>query len=435
MMKKKLTALVAVLLVCLLLFPTAAFAYASDGEDTPAETPAAQNADAVPPADTTETVGTTDQTDTDDSGEDNTLPFDADVLTTLLAGMDEELLEVLKEHPKLIAMLLPTLHVTVREGSVTISIDKQEQDDPGQTGTVTTQGGNLNVRTGPSTGYDIITQLGSGSNVKVLGEKDGWYQIEIPARYGYVCGEYLRVNDIPSTPTDDGYSFDIDQATILSFLELFQGMMQPAETQTGHGLTPSGNLTLVDDFGERNGEGQQFVTLVTKNGNYFYLIIDRDEKGEETVHFLNLVDERDLFALMEDDEKAAYESQLAAEQAAREAAEKAAAEAASQTGESETQKPEDEPAKEGKKTNMAPVLIIIVLMAAAGGGWFFMQTKKKKKAESAPDPDADYTDEDDEDYGAGTDTEDIDAYDVGDPYESEILDDPDESADSGEEDV
>ena len=435
MIKKKLTALAAVLLVCLLLFPTAAFAYASDGETTPTETPAAQNADVVPPADTTETVGTTEHADTDESGEDKALPFDTDVLTTLLAGMDEELLEVLKEHPKLIAMLLPTLHVTVREGSVTISIDKQEQDDPGRTGTVTTQGGNLNVRTGPSTGYDIITQLINGSNVKVLGEKDGWYQIEIPARYGYVCGEYLRVNDIPSTPTDDGYSFDIDQAMILSFLELFQGMMQPAETQTGHGLTPSGNLTLVDDFGERNGEGQQFVTLVTKNGNYFYLIIDRDEKGEETVHFLNLVDERDLFALMEDDEKAAYESQLAAEQAAREAAEKAAAEAASQTGESETQKPEDEPAKEGKKTNMAPVLIIIVLMAAAGGGWFFMQTKKKKKAESAPDPDADYTEEDDEDYGAGTDTEDIDSYDVGDPYENEILDDPDESADSSEEDV
>lgn len=435
MTKKKLTALVAVLLVCLLLFPTAAFAYASDGETTPTETPATQSADAVPPADTTETAGNTEQADGSESGEDTTLPFDADVLTTLLAGMDEELLEVLKEHPKLIAMLLPTLHVTVKEGSVTISVDKQEQDDPGQTGTVTTQGGNLNVRTGPSTSYDIITQLINGSNVKVLGEKDGWYQIEIPARYGYVCGEYLRVNDIPSTPTDDGYSFDIDQTTILSFLELFQGMTQPAETQPSHGLTPSGNLTLVDDFGERNGEGQQFVTLVTKNGNYFYLIIDRDEKGEETVHFLNLVDERDLFALMEDDEKAAYESQMAAEQAAREAAEKAAAEAASQTGESETQKPEDEPAKEGKKTNMAPILIIIVLMAAAGGGWFFMQTKKKKKAESAPDPDVDYTDEDDEDYASGTDTEDIDSYDVGDPYEDEILDDSDKSADDGEEDV
>ena len=429
MIKKKLTAMIAVLLVCVMLFPTAAFAYASDGESTPAETQTAQSAD-VP-----ETDNAAEQADESESGEDDALPFDTDVLTTLLAGMDPEILEVLKEHPKLIAMFLPTLHVTVREGSMTISIDKQEQEDPGQTGTVNTQGSNLNVRTGPSTRYGIITQLMNGTDVKVLGEKDGWYQIEIPARYGYVCGEYLRVNDIPSTPTDDGYSFDIDQATILSFLELFQGMMQPAETQTGHGLTPSGNLTLVDDFGERNGEGQQFVTLVTKNGNYFYLIIDRDEKGEETVHFLNLVDERDLFALMEDDEKAAYESQLAAEQAAREAAEKAAAEAASQTGESETQKPEDESAKEGKKTNMAPILIIIVLMAAAGGGWFFIQTKKKKKAADAPDPDADYTDEDDEDYGAGTDTEDIDAYDVGDPYEDEILDDSDGPADDGEEDV
>ena len=390
MMKKKLTALVAVLLVCLLLFPTAAFAYAPDEESTPVETQTAQSAD-VP-----ETENIDEQEDESENDEDDALPFDTDVLTTLLAGMDEELLEMLKEHPKLIAMLLPTLHVTVREGSVTISIDKQEQEDPGRTGTVTTQGGNLNVRTGPSTGYDIITQLINGSNVKVLGEKDGWYQIEIPARYGYVCGEYLRVNDIPSTQTDDGYSFDIDQATIL-----------------------------------RNGEGQQFVTLVTKNGNYFYLIIDRDEKGEETVHFLNLVDERDLFALMEDDEKAAYESQLAAEQAAREAAEKAAAEAASQTGESETQKPEDEPAKETKKTNIAPILIIIVLMAAGGGAWFFMQTKKKKQA-SAPDPDADYTDEDEEDYGAGTE-ESVDY--IEDPYEDEILDDTNESADGSEEDV
>ena len=93
----------------------------------------------------------------------------------------------------------------------------------------------------------------------------------------------------------------------------------------------------------------------------------------------------------------AAEKSLKEAQAAREAAEKAAAEAASQTGESETQKPEDESAKEGKKTNMAPILIIIVLMAAAGGGWFFIQTKKKKKAADAPDPDADYTDEDDED--------------------------------------
>ena len=48
-------------------------------------------------------------------------------------------------------------------------------------------------------------------------------------------------------------------------------------------LTPDGNLTLVDDVGSPTKSGKQFITAVTKNGNYFYIIIDRDDKGEETV--------------------------------------------------------------------------------------------------------------------------------------------------------
>ena len=61
-------------------------------------------------------------------------------------------------------------------------------------------------------------------------------------------------------------------------------------------LTPDGNATLVDDF----GGNKQLITVTTKNGNYFYILIDRDDKGENTVHFLNQVDEADLMALMED---------------------------------------------------------------------------------------------------------------------------------------
>ena len=73
-------------------------------------------------------------------------------------------------------------------------------------------------------------------------------------------------------------------------------------------LTPEGNLTLVDDYhtSYSDGSGQQFITLVSKSGNTFYLVIDRNDKGENTVHFMNLVDEADLLSLMEDEDAEAY---------------------------------------------------------------------------------------------------------------------------------
>ena len=78
--------------------------------------------------------------------------------------------------------------------------------------------------------------------------------------------------------------------------------------ETSGALTPEGNLTLVDDYHTNysDGSGQQFITLVSKSGATFYLVIDRNAKGQQTVHFMNLVDEADLLALMEEEAADAY---------------------------------------------------------------------------------------------------------------------------------
>jgi len=57
-------------------------------------------------------------------------------------------------------------------------------------------------------------------------------------------------------------------------------------------LTPEGNLTLVDDYytNYSDGSGQQFITMVSKSGATFYLVIDRNAKGQQTVHFMNLAE-------------------------------------------------------------------------------------------------------------------------------------------------
>lgn len=165
-------------------------------------------------------------------------------------------------------------------------------------------------------------------------------------------------------------------------------MTDTEETEEAMGpLTPDGNMTLVDDYGSSTGAGKQFITITTKNGNYFYLIIDRDDSGNETVHFLNLVDESDLLSLMDEDEQKAYAESLADDDEKEEVVVEE---------EPVTEEPEEETETKKKGPNAG---LLILLLACVGGGigfYFYKQTKGKEPVKTVQDPDIDYSENDDE---------------------------------------
>ena len=177
-------------------------------------------------------------------------------------------------------------------------------------------------------------------------------------------------------------------------------------------LTPDGNATLVDDF----GGNKQLITVTTKNGNYFYILIDRDDEGENTVHFLNQVDEADLMALMEDGET---KTEPPAVCNCTEKCEPGAVNTlcpvcstnmtACGGKAAEPEQGEPEEPKEKKTGTGGLLLFLIVAIAGGGGAFYYFKIMKPKQ-----------------DVKGGTDLDDFD-FDDYDEDEPE----PDEAGDDG----
>ena len=207
---------------------------------------------------------------------------------------------------------------------------------------------------------------------------------------------------------------------------------EPITKEDGTGFTQNGNSVTRDLLYDKYSN-KQFITIETRNGETFYLVIDYDkpldEDGERyETYFLNLVDEADLLALVEGDKQTLVCScttkceagavNTSCEVCKTNMAECAGKEKVVEKVPDTTPEPEIEPEPEKKSSGGAVVLLLLLLLGGGGALYWFTFRKKKPDAKGPVDLD---------DYDYGEDEDDTD-------YETEP-DEPESTGDAEQEDA
>ena len=193
------------------------------------------------------------------------------------------------------------------------------------------------------------------------------------------------------------------------------GSAEEVTIEPGTGFTENGNAVTRDLLYDKH-TNKQFITVETKDGNTFYVVIDYDkpvdEDGEQYyTYFLNLVDNADLTALLEDS-NAAPAACSCAEKCEAGAVNTACPVCAVNMSECVGAEPVPEPdatpdpdpatdtePQEDGKSGGAGLLILAVLavLAAGGAGYYFKVYRPKQLA--AMDDGGEYEDAEPEDGG------------------------------------
>ena len=63
----------------------------------------------------------------------------------------------------------------------------------------------LNIRSGPSTSYQVITKAYKGENVEILQSSDGWHKVKLSnGTTGWACGQYISTGQSSNSTTNQG---------------------------------------------------------------------------------------------------------------------------------------------------------------------------------------------------------------------------------------
>ena len=199
------------------------------------------------------------------------------------------------------------------------------------------------------------------------------------------------------------YADDAGPEYILETTTPVTAPTEPAEEPTTGSilLTPDGNMTLVDDIEGGSTEDKQFITVVSKSGNYFYIIIDRAGDGENTVHFLNQVDEADLLALMEEGQAEVIPIVCSCTEKCQAGAVNTACKLCMTNmgecvGKAAVPVEPTEPKEPAQQTNVGAILALVLILAAGGVAAYYFLVRKPNRAKNVPSDLEDFELEDEE---------------------------------------
>ena len=187
--------------------------------------------------------------------------------------------------------------------------------------------------------------------------------------------------DVPQATMQPQTTATPDIDALYALLAQLAGGTGTSEPTEGKPFSMGGNMKTVDLLYSK-ATNKQFITVQTRKGETYYLVIDYDKPldkdGEQyETYFLNLVDDRDLFGVVSKNEQPTPEPTA-----------------------TPTPKPTAEPKPEAERTTDSTEMMALVLLVVliAGGAAAFVVLGKKRDAQPRYNTELD-DDDDEEEIG------------------------------------